>query len=77
MMASKLADRLSAEAKIDIVFPVAANALFVRMPEQVVQDLHSRGWHFYKFIEPDVYRLMCSWATTDAEIDRLVVDMLR
>jgi threonine aldolase len=77
MMASKLADRLSGEAKIDIVFPVAANALFVRMLEQVAQDLHSRGWHFYKFIEPDVYRLMCSWATTDAEIDRLIVDMLR
>ncbi|MEY2544103.1 MAG: threonine aldolase [Verrucomicrobiota bacterium] len=76
-MASKLAGRLSADAKVDIVLPVEANALFVRMPAQVAQDLHALGWHFYKFIEPDVYRLMCSWATTDAEISRLVGDVLR
>ena len=76
-MASKLAERLRAAAKIDIVLPVEANALFVRIPEQRAHDLHSRGWHFYKFIEPDVYRLMCSWATTDAEIDHLVGDVLR
>ena len=76
-MALALADRLRSSAKIDIVLPVEANALFVRMPEQLARSLHSRGWHFYKFIEPDVYRLMSSWATTDAEIDRLVGDVLR
>jgi threonine aldolase len=75
--ASKLADRLRAAGKIDIVLPVEANAVFVRLSEQLALDLQSRGWHFYKFIEPDVYRLMCSWATTDAEIDRLSADMLR
>jgi threonine aldolase len=76
-MASKLAGRLSADAKIDLVLPVEVNALFVRLPEQFAQDLQSRGWHFYKFIEPDVYRLMCSWATTDTEIDRFLGDVLR
>jgi threonine aldolase len=76
-MASKLGGRLSADAKIDVVLPVEANALFVRLPKPLANDLHSRGWHFYKYIEPDVYRLMCSWATTDAEIDRLVGDVLR
>ena len=76
-MTRMLVDRLRSSAKIDIVLPVEANALFVRMPEQRAHDLHSRGWHFYKFIEPDVYRLMCSWATTDAEIDRFVGDVLR
>jgi threonine aldolase len=77
VMASKLAGRLSADAKIDIVLPVEANAVFVRMPERLAHSLHSRGWHFYKFIEPDVYRLMCSWATTDTEIDRFLGNMLR
>jgi threonine aldolase len=76
-MASKLAGRLSTDAKIDIVLPVEANALFVRIPEQLAHGLHSRGWHFYKFIEPDVHRLMCSWATTDADIERFLGDMLR
>src|SRR5438477_3528394 len=41
MMASKLADRLSADLKINILLPVEANALFVRMPEQLAHDLHS------------------------------------
>src|SRR6266513_545860 len=63
--ARHLADRLRNEANIEIVFPVDANAVFVRMSEQLVGHLRSRGWHFYKFLEPDIYRLMCSWATID------------
>jgi threonine aldolase len=74
--ARKLAERLQRDAKIDIVLPVEANAVFVRLPEVIVRNLQTRGWHFYKFIEPDVYRLMCSWATADAEIDRLITDVL-
>ena len=76
-MTRKLAERLRAAAKIDIVLPAEANALFVRLPEQLARDLNSRGWHFYKYIEPDVYRLMCSWATTDTDIERFVGDVLR
>ena len=76
-MARKLADRLRVAGKIDIVMPVEANAVFVRLPGSLVRNLHSRGWHFYKFIEPDVYRLMCSWMTIDESIDRLVDDLLR
>jgi threonine aldolase len=63
--AQKLADRLRSEGKIDIAFPVEANAVFVRLNENLVRDLRARGWHFYKFMEPDVYRLMCSWSTTE------------
>jgi threonine aldolase len=76
-MASKLAGCLPPETKIDLVLPVEANALFIRMPEQLAHGLQSRGWHFYKYIEPDVYRLMCSWATTETEIDWFVDDVLR
>jgi threonine aldolase len=75
-MASILADRFRA-GEIDIVLPVEANAVFVRMQQQLANDLQSRGWHFYKFIEPDIYRLMCSWATTEQDIDRLLGDLLR
>src|SRR5947209_16846269 len=46
--ARQLAKRLEVEAKMDIVFPVDTNAVFVRMDEQLVRDLHTRGWHFYK-----------------------------
>ena len=58
------------------MFPVDANAVFVRMNEQLVRDLHARGWHFYKFVEPTVYRLMCSWSTTDRDISDFVADVV-
>jgi threonine aldolase len=74
--ARQLTERLRNEAKIDIVFPVDANAVFARMNEQLVRDLHARGWHFYKFVEPDVYRLMCSWSTTGAAISDFITDVL-
>jgi threonine aldolase len=74
--AGHLAQRLRNEAKIDIVFPVDANAVFARMNEQLVRDLHARGWHFYKFVEPDVYRLVCSWSTTEAAISDFITDVL-
>src|SRR5438132_6675003 len=76
-MARKLGERLRAAAKIDIVLPVEANGVFVRLPTKMHDALCSRGWHFYKFVEPDVYRLMCSWATTDRHIDAFLADLLR
>ena len=73
--ARKLADRLRDEVKIDIVFPVDSNAVFVRLHENLARELQARGWNFYKFIEPDVYRLMCSWSVTENDIDRIVADL--
>jgi threonine aldolase len=73
-MARQLANRLQAEAKIDIVFPVEANAVFARMSEKLVRDLHGRGWHFYKFIQPDISRLMCSWSVNDQIISEFIAD---
>jgi threonine aldolase len=73
--ACELAQRLN-EAGIENVFPVESNAVFVQLDDQLVQGLHARGWHFYKFVEPDVYRLMCSWSTTDDEISLLVGDLV-
>jgi threonine aldolase len=61
---------------VENVFPVESNAVFVQLDDQVVQDLHTRGWRFYKFVEPDIYRLMCSWATSDEEISMLVGDFV-
>ncbi len=74
--ARELAQRLRDEAKVENVFPVESNAVFVQLDDQVVQGLHARGWRFYKFVEPDIYRLMCSWATTDQEISMLVGDFV-
>ena len=71
-----LATRLRMEAGIESVFPVDANAVFVVMDERLASGLHARGWRFYKFIEPDVYRLMCSWSTTGEQISGLLADIV-
>jgi threonine aldolase len=73
--ARRLADGLRKEAGIESVFPVEANAVFVSMDEGLAGGVHARGWRFYKFIEPDVYRLMCSWATTEMDISDFVGDV--
>jgi threonine aldolase len=40
----------------------------------VAQKLRDRGWDFYKFIEPDIYRLMCAWSATEEAISALLSD---
>jgi len=75
--ARSLASRLRKEAGIKSAFPVEANAVFVSMNERLASGLHARGWRFYQFIEPDVYRLMCSWSTTGEDISSLLADIAR
>jgi threonine aldolase len=75
-MARELAQRLKNEAGLEKVYPVESNAVFVQLDDQLVRDLHARGWRFYKFVDPDIYRLMCSWSTTSEEIAELVGDFV-
>jgi threonine aldolase len=74
--ARELAQVLQNEAGVESVFPVESNAVFVQFGAQVVRRLRARGWRFYKFLEPDIYRLMCSWSTSDAEISMLLADLV-
>lgn len=73
--ACQLASRLQNVPKVEVVFPVEANAVFARMNDQLTCGLQARGWRFYKFLEPDVYRLMCSWATTESDIGDFIRDV--
>lgn len=73
--AKLLAQNLASVLGTAPVFPVEANAVFFRMPEALVSRLQGRGWRFYKFIEPDVYRLMCAWSTMDKAVDEFVADV--
>jgi threonine aldolase len=75
-MAAQLAQRLRTEAKIDIVFPVEANAVFVRLSERQARALREGGWDFYQFIEPGLYRLMCSWSTSEQTIADFVTNLV-
>jgi threonine aldolase len=74
--ARQLAQCLRGEVGIEPLFPVESNAVFVKMEDELVRGLEALGWRFYKFVEPDVYRLMCSWATTEEEISSFIADVL-
>jgi threonine aldolase len=56
------------------VFPVESNAVFSRLDVMVAESLRERGWDFYKFIEPDIYRLMCAWSATEDTISAFLSD---
>ena len=74
--ARELAQRLRNEAQVENVFSVESNAVFLQLDDQLVHSLHARGWRFYKFMEPNIYRLMCSWSTTKEDISMLVGDVV-
>jgi threonine aldolase len=75
--AKVLAEKLKAVLGVAPAFPCEASAVFLRLPEELVTQLRGRGWHFYKFVEPDVYRLMCSWSVTEKDIDDFIGDVSR
>jgi threonine aldolase len=70
--AQRLAEQLVKIPGVSLVAPVQANAVFAQLPEKLAAGLHSQGWHFYDFIGEGGARFMCSWQTTDAQIDELM-----
>lgn len=73
-MARRLGDGLAALG-VEPLFPVQANAVFVRLPNAVAAELRGRGWRFYDFIAVSAARFMCSWRTTEGEVDALLTDV--
>jgi threonine aldolase len=73
--ARTLAAAMTAIPGVTLVHPVEANAVFVQLPESAIAALRKRGWVFYTFIGSGHCRFMCSWATTDEDIARLVADL--
>jgi threonine aldolase len=70
-----VAARFEKEAGLVAAHPVEANAAFIPMPDILLKGLRARGWTLYNFIGGNVVRLMCSWRTTEAEIDALMKDV--
>jgi len=75
--AQTLAEQLLGIPQVEIMFPAQANAVFVSMPQALIESLHQLGWHFYSFIGAGGARLMCSWATEQSDIEALVGDIQR
>ncbi len=73
--AKLLETKIKAIQGVDIVSPVESNAVFVRFRSHVVQGLQDKGWKFYDFIGDGGIRLMCSWDTTEEDVESLVRDI--
>lgn len=73
--ARRLAAALLDIPGVELVSPVQANAVFARLPDPVLKHLRQCGWRFYTFIGEGGARIMCSWQTTDADIQNLLRDV--
>ena len=58
--AGRLLAQIGGLPGLEIMFPVEANAVFVRMPEAKLAALCDRGWRFYTFIGGGA-RFMFAW----------------
>ena len=74
-MAARLATGLSAIDGVSLLYPREANGVFVELPAHHATALRDRGWHFYTFIGGGGARFMCSWSTTEADVDQLLEDL--
>jgi threonine aldolase len=75
-MAKRLEAGMQGLPGVKVSYPVETNAVFAKLPEKVVQGLHSRGWHFYTNVGGwDESRLMCSWDTTPEDVDGFIKDL--
>ena len=69
-MARRLGDAV-ATAGVALAYPVQANAVFAALPGAVIERLHER-YHFYVWDEDaGVVRWMCSWQTSEEDVDAL------
>jgi threonine aldolase len=78
LMAKNLAEKLIPLPGIRILFPTEANAVFAKLPQSASEAMHNLGWRFYTDVGPGGgARLMCSWDTTEDDVEQFVEDLNR
>ena len=72
-MAQNLAQGIKNISGVELLYPVEANGVFVELPAQTKEFLHSKDWGFYDFIGSGS-RFMCSWDTESSSVASLIAD---
>ncbi|MDV3456864.1 low specificity L-threonine aldolase [Sphingomonas sp. HF-S4] len=72
--ATRLAAAIADVAEVEPMFPVEANAIFLRAPDPLLDELRTRGWRFYTFIGGGA-RFMFAWDAEVARVDVLAKDI--
>jgi threonine aldolase len=74
-MARRLADTISGIDRVELAHPVQANGVFVTLPGEAIERLRDAlpaALPFYVWDEAaGTIRLMCSWDTTEEDVDGL------
>ena len=78
-MAKRLADGLAGIPGAEILHPVDANEIFLKLPLKVVDGLEAEGVRFYRWTTGPrpMIRLVASFETTAAEVDALLASAKR
>ncbi len=72
-MAARLAEGIESAKTGRLEWPVEANEVFARLPEDTIGRLREAGGQFHVWPgSTDLVRLVCSFATTGSEVDRFV-----
>jgi len=75
-MARRLAGALAHVPGVRLCRLPEANAVFIELAPAHAQAVANLGWHFH-LMGAAGYRLMCSWATTEEQIEGLADDLRR
>lgn len=76
-MARRLESAIRGLSRVQIAFPVQTNVVFANLPDDVVEGMYRLGWRFYTNVGVDYARLMCSWDTTEEDVDTFAADLKR
>jgi len=73
-MAQKLVGGLKPIAGVQLLYPVEANEIFIRLPLETVAALRDAGFQFYDWpgAAPGTIRLVTSFATQAADVDAFI-----
>jgi threonine aldolase len=72
--ATRLLQQIAGLPGLEIMFPVQANAVFVRISDARIAALRDRGWQFYTFIGGGA-RFMFAWDAVPQRVDELAADL--
>ena len=72
--AARLAAAVADSADFNLMFPVEANAVFLRASADRLEALRQRGWQFYTFIGGGA-RFMFAWDADPERVDALARDI--
>lgn len=77
-LADKLGKGIEKIHQIQLVVPVQANEVFVRMPKEVAETLWKNGFEFYPWdLKEGTYRFVTSWATSEQDVDLFVSEIAK